>query len=755
MGMIKYFIAFLFFIFFTSSFAQNFKAAKVLEENINNSYPIAGSHLLEAENREVAEYFRTHPEAVLQNHLHKTQDLGYTVGTTKSFYAADFTTSPTTRYSTNFTCRAVGINCYIFVEDAVWNSYVNQQAVDSVKNAFDQRTPANPNKGIYQMDVDAFGNPPNVDGDPKIVILILDIKDGYSGSGGYIAGYFSSYNELPTSSYPQSNGGEFYYVDANPLNLTTTSGLQVGMSTTAHEFQHMINWNYHQNTAPQTTFINESCSKLAELWCGYPTDNQAGYANETNYYLLGWRTNDNTLVLNDYSRAQKFGLYLWDQFGIGIYHYIVQSSAYNGTDLYNYSLQQVGSNLNFTEVFKNWLIANVLNDKTVNPSYGYTYPNITKSKVTNYYNPNSSGSDVLDNLAANYISFVDGSNLSITFTANSNIVVKAIKEGIGPAEVVDVPNNTPFNVPDFGTIYSKVTFAIINAYENGNQAYSFASTGTVNNAVQELKWDNGQPTGYYNFTTGDTIAVQFDAYPGAKLDSIRVALRRAGSITGGVWEFTGKVQPTPLGKKLAGPITASISTETTLPYPVPYQNWTSVDLRSYSISTDKNFVVGFVVGKNPSAPAIMAADFPSVGSYHSFTYLQTADSVSTPNWYYITSGTDTVAIYLIRAYVSLVTDVGTETIELLPKGFSLEQNYPNPFNPSTSITYNLADREFVTLKVYDLLGNEVATLVNEEQPAGNYNVQFTINNLQLSSGTYFYHLQAGNFIQTKKMILLK
>ena len=59
------------------------------------------------------------------------------------------------------------------------------------------------------------------------------------------------------------------------------------------------------------------------------------------------------------------------------------------------------------------------------------------------------------------------------------------------------------------------------------------------------------------------------------------------------------------------------------------------------------------------------------------------------------------------------------------------------------------------LKVYDVLGNEIATLVNEEKPAGVYNVQFAMNNLQLSSGIYFYKLTAGNFVQTKKMIYLK
>jgi hypothetical protein len=104
--------------------------------------------------------------------------------------------------------------------------------------------------------------------------------------------------------------------------------------------------------------------------------------------------------------------------------------------------------------------------------------------------------------------------------------------------------------------------------------------------------------------------------------------------------------------------------------------------------------------------------------------------------------------------------VGELTVYLsLPEQFTLEQNYPNPFNPSTTIKYSIPTSEFVTLKVFDVLGNEVATLVNEEKPAGSYEVEFsavvTSRDLSLSSGIYFYTLQAGSFVQTKKLILIK
>ena len=97
--------------------------------------------------------------------------------------------------------------------------------------------------------------------------------------------------------------------------------------------------------------------------------------------------------------------------------------------------------------------------------------------------------------------------------------------------------------------------------------------------------------------------------------------------------------------------------------------------------------------------------------------------------------------------------VSVKNEEPVLQSFTLEQNYPNPFNPSTTIRYSIPTSEFVTLKVYDVLGNEVATLVNEEKPAGSFEVNFSA--VELSSGIYFYKLQVGSFIETKKMILLK
>ncbi len=102
-------------------------------------------------------------------------------------------------------------------------------------------------------------------------------------------------------------------------------------------------------------------------------------------------------------------------------------------------------------------------------------------------------------------------------------------------------------------------------------------------------------------------------------------------------------------------------------------------------------------------------------------------------------------------YTYIITEIEQITDGI--KTYSLSNNYPNPFNPSTTISYSVPEIEFVTLKVYDVLGNEIAILVNEEKSIGSYEVEFSGN--ELPSGIYFYRLQAGSFVETKKMVLMK
>ena len=112
-----------------------------------------------------------------------------------------------------------------------------------------------------------------------------------------------------------------------------------------------------------------------------------------------------------------------------------------------------------------------------------------------------------------------------------------------------------------------------------------------------------------------------------------------------------------------------------------------------------------------------------------------------------TSGYSNVADAMIAA-------TGVEEIDnLIPNSYKLSQNYPNPFNPTTNIEFSIPNSEYVSIKVYDVLGNVVADLANQNFAAGNYSVDF--NASSLTSGIYIYSITAGNFISTKKMMLIK
>ena len=122
-----------------------------------------------------------------------------------------------------------------------------------------------------------------------------------------------------------------------------------------------------------------------------------------------------------------------------------------------------------------------------------------------------------------------------------------------------------------------------------------------------------------------------------------------------------------------------------------------------------------------------------------------SDTLAVPN-----AGNSTVTFYFLDNPVGI-----NQTSTIVPDNFYIDQNYPNPFNPSTNLEFGISELGFVSLKVYDGLGNEVAVLVNESKPAGIYNYQFSTVNYQLASGIYFYKLEAGGFVETKRMVLLK
>jgi len=193
------------------------------------------------------------------------------IGEQRRFCAVNYFKS-ISAYFTTATCRAVGDYCYIFVEDSQWDKRkVTGTGVAKLKRAFDDATPGDSTKGIYEILTDSIGQPPDdIDLDPRIYILILDIPDGYNGSNNFVAGYFQPLNQNQgnqrdpgTGMQFSSNEVEMIYIDSDPLNTDDILSREI----LAHEFQHLIHWRSDPN---EDIWINEGCSDYAALTlCGY------------------------------------------------------------------------------------------------------------------------------------------------------------------------------------------------------------------------------------------------------------------------------------------------------------------------------------------------------------------------------------------------------------------------------------------------------------------------------------------------------
>ncbi len=185
------------------------------------------------------------------------------------------------------------------------------------------------------------------------------------------------------------------------------------------------------------------------------------------------------------------------------------------------------------------------------------------------------------------------------------------------------------------------------------------------------------------------------------------------------------------------------------------QQYEGTFVDAHFFSKDKGWVIGKVNEINVLLRTIDGGNnwTPAEVPYTQGSFLDIDFVDELHGWIFASTGYSSELLKTTNGGVTFIEEEENNLAQ--PKQFLLQQNYPNPFNPSTTINYQSPKAGNVTLKVYDVLGREVVTLVDEYRNAGSYNVQFTINNLQFSSGIYFYKLQAGDFVETKKMILLK
>jgi hypothetical protein len=187
----------------------------------------------------------------------------------------------------------------------------------------------------------------------------------------------------------------------------------------------------------------------------------------------------------------------------------------------------------------------------------------------------------------------------------------------------------------------------------------------------------------------------------------------------------------------------SIFTKLNLPYQLSFE-YHGIIKQTDRIRGNQSSISPMIIPPKDSAKFIFEYS-PFILTKISHSNLIWNDSI------YMYNNSKNISRLIITAFAEIIVDV--HNVRNIPVSYSLSQNFPNPFNPTTAISYQLPAFSHVMIKVYDVLGREVATLVNENKPAGNYNVKF--DGSKLVSGVYFYRMESGSFSQTKKLLLLK
>ena len=399
------------------------------------------------------------------------------LGDRHSFFSVDVRTQE--QYVVSATLRAIGEFCYLYVEDSQWEHTVKRETLETVRRAFDESTPADPQRGIYRIQTGLFGAPPDVDGDAKIYLLLLDIRDAAVRGDGFIAGYFNPIDQQrgvlrhPEFGAPiRSNERDLLYIDTHPLD---TGGAE-GLGVIAHEFHHLIHWRHDRN---EVIWVNEGCADIAMFLCGYrPEKHTTSYERNPSVSLTNWPLGSRSR-LAQYGAAYLWMLYLYEQHGGQETIAAIVRERADGISGVNSALLSQGLTRTFSSIFADWKVANFLDDTHfAEGQYGYLNEDLTlRPRRTHSSYPIMAKGDVLVNYAADYITLLSSGGwqgLNVVFEIQSPLArggiidgsriydLKAIEFQDGqPSQVLDVPltanGKASIINPNFGFSVHEIT----------------------------------------------------------------------------------------------------------------------------------------------------------------------------------------------------------------------------------------------------------------------------------------------------------
>ena len=425
--------------------------------------------------------------------------LALPIGTERTFFVPDFRSMQ--QYTVSAVLRGIGNFCYIFVEEAEWNTRVTAETVASMVHAFDAATPANPTQGIYRTLTGFFGLPPDIDENGRIILLLLNIRDA-NHTDQYTAGFFNPADQnrgvLRTPGFRRfpirSNEADLLYIDTQPLNPNS----EVAHNVIAHEFLHLIHWRHDPHEA---TWVDEGCAGYASFLCGYSVSAHIGaFEKKPSVSLIAWPEAESD-ALPHYGAALIFMLYLHEQYGgTGTLVEIVQNRGTSLTGVAD-ALALRGVTQKISNIFIEWKLANYLSD------YRAVRLSLSPQRWHDSY-PSGTQDGELSNFSANYIGFEDAGGLTLGFSSNSggtNSAVHAIEfHSTGDVRIQEIKLSTgnsgaavlPNTVTEAILVPSLQTETIGAETHTANYQYSAARgahitfiTAALPNPVHPRYWD--------------------------------------------------------------------------------------------------------------------------------------------------------------------------------------------------------------------------------------------------------------------------
>ncbi len=656
------------------------------------------------------------------------------------------------------------------------NGHVTAEMAQEISDALAFTTPTrsyNPNQGIVANNIEVFGTPPDPDGDGKTDFLLYDIIDGRSG-GEYVAGFFFAADLSPTG---PGNGRDVLYIDSN--EGLANRPVENALATTAHEHQHLIHFGSDTN---EQSFVNEGLSEWAELVNGYPgrTMSYLSQLVEQNRTLFYW---DGRLI--DYQRAGLFTNYLSERTSTLATGSIV-ADVQNGGAGYRNMLQTFG--LTLDDVVIDFHTANLINGLGVSTEPRFNFQEVTYAAVNATVSPryrvdgrsrsSTSRSDTVRSGAVVYHVWDDVEDFRFIAepvelpgqTADRRAAwshLRAIVERPGQsAEIMDLPDLVDMT---FDGVLDRFSLLIVHTspepFGPGTDppiAYDYsASWSGGGQSVENTVYDSGSSSSFLLTEEAYLVSTRFDILEPARttLDVASLAIYYYNEFNGGPPDDSPRDFRLHIWADDNGQPGAELYTQD-ITDPRPTSDVTTNDLRFLDIDLG-----GIQIGDLP--PSIHIG-YSNIGTDANYIVMGNAN-YATENVSHVSLGADWVRHWDITlsgggdlngqfAAMRLQVLVGPEIVSTedepeLPTRIGLAQNYPNPFNPSTTIRYQLPNAADVRLVVYDVLGREIAELVNETVPSGRHEVELDATGWP--SGLYVYSLSAGDTRLTRNMVLLR